>query len=333
MRTNQIKAKNIKRTIMEEHYIIYCNSTMRTNQIKAKNIKRTIMEEHYIIYCNSTIYNAYISLYKKKTKNIKRTVMEEHDIMVYSFVFQQDGTEKLLPSQDLTECARLCVLLQLCEKRLLQSTMKFARDQKTNVTEVFRRREEDAKLGLPVQESEPAAAGKATEPTLNGIGDADGKSVGDSEDVCKDDEARCTTNEADGLLTSLENELERDVHPEKTLKVQSDVHSCSANCSTGEDHMVTSLEKEREVDSGETVANACKEDTVKCTKDVAATSESECDAGAQKGVLLTSEDKLGSGEGATETETAPDSRVKGVVNEKNSHNCCAENKAIANNEC
>ena len=269
-----------------------------------------------------------------KANNVKRTIMEEHHVMVDSFVFQQDGTEKLLPSQDLTECARLCVLLRLCEKRLLQSTMKFARDQKTNVTEVFRRREEDAKLGTPVQESEPAAAGKATEPTLNvnGIGDADVESVGESEDFCKDDEARCTTNEADGLLTSLENELERDVHPEKTLKVQSDVHSCGANCSTGEDHMVTSLEKEREVDSGETVANACKEDAVKCTKDVAATSESESNAGAQKAVL-TSEDKLGSGDGATESEIAPDSQVKGVVNEKNSHNCCAENKAIANREC
>ena len=261
--------------------------------------------------------------------------MEEHYIMLYSFVFQQDGTEKLLPSQDLTECARLCVLLRLCEKRLLQSTMKFARDQKTNVTEVFRRREEDAKLGTPVQESEPEAAGKAMEPTLNGIGDADVESVGDSEDFCKDDEARCTTNEADSLLTSLENELERDVHSEETsstLKVQSDVHSCGAKCSTGEVHLVTSLEKEREVDSGETVANACKEDAVKCTKDVAATSESESDAGAREGVL-TSEDKLGGGDGATEATTAPDSRVKGVVNEKNSHNCCAENKAIANREC
>ena len=93
----------------------------------------------------------------------------------------QSDTEEIL-SQDLTECGRLCVVLRLCEKRLLQSTMEFAREQKVIVTDVFRQREEDNTLGKPMQGLEGANSAcdtpsdtpcDAPSDTPNGVADVD----------------------------------------------------------------------------------------------------------------------------------------------------------------
>ena len=191
--------------------------------------------------------------------------------------------------------------------------MNFAREQKEIVTEVFRQREADEKLGKPVQESGLAAAGNVYGATSNGTVAPD---VNSCSAMCK-----CTEN-------------------------------VGAKCSTGEaqtDSSVASVESERDVSSGEAVTNAAKDDLDKRTEDATAGCatgeaqpqvamlENESETGEAKGLdVLSSEVKKcgdGSGVGVTETKTTQDTQEKDVHSEKNGHNCCTENKAVAGREC